>query len=462
MTIPTVRRLKTDWPSDSYSQKKRVGITTLGCKVNTFESELIAQKLNESNWAVVDNKEVADLYIINTCTVTQEADRQARQAVRCAVRRNPNAKIVVTGCYAQMSAQVCAQIPGVDLVVGNDRKLDIDTLLPIIAKQSSAPQVIVGNVDEHVSLPDRLLSGYDGQTRAFVQIQQGCNQGCTFCIIHRARGPSRSLLPTTVKQQVERLAASGYREIVICGVDLGAYGQDLDLSKVLAYDLIDLLEELCSIDQDFRIRLSSIDPAHIDARFIGLMRQQPKLCPHLHLSLQSGNSLILKRMKRRYSADQVHTTVTELRQAVPDLVLSADIMVGFPTETEAQFEDTLRMVEQLGIAYPHVFPYSARSGTPAARIPDSKQVAPAERKSRARILRQAGAEVRSKLLHSRLGSKDRILVEGGYCPIPGFQKGRARDYLEVWAPLAENQVGQWANVVYDSVHGNALIAGLAG
>lgn len=459
--MSTVSRSETGQPLNTIGEKKRVGITTLGCKVNTFESELIAQKLTQSDWAVVDDKQVADLYIINTCTVTQEADRQARQAVRRAVRRNPNAKIVVTGCYAQMAAEVCADIPGVDLVIGNDRKLDIDTLLPDAKRGDAAPRILVGSVDEHVSLPDRLLAGYEGQTRAFVQIQQGCDQGCTFCIIHRARGPSRSLLPTTVKQQVEQLTASGYREVVICGVDLGSYGQDLGRGGVRDYGLVELLEELCGIDQDFRIRLSSIDPAHIDARFIDLMQCQPKLCPHLHLSLQSGNSLILKRMKRRYSAELVYTTVTELRCMVPDLVLGADIMVGFPTETEAQFMDTLRMVEQLEIAYPHVFPYSARSGTPAARIPDRLQVAPTERKSRAGMLRQIGAEVRLKLLHSRLGSKDRILIEGG-CPLPGFQKGRAPDYLEVWAPVAEEQVGRWADVIYRSVQGDVLIAGLAG
>ena len=461
MTPSTLRRCERARPLETLSGQKRVGITTLGCKVNTFESQLIAQKLSRSDWILVDDKEPADLYIINTCTVTQEADRQARQAVRRAVRRNPDARIVVTGCYAQMSALACAEIPGVDLIVGNDRKLELDTLLPAIKRGSSTPQILVGDVDQHVSLPDQLLTGYEGQTRAFVQIQQGCNQGCTFCIIHRARGPSRSLPPTMVKQQIERLIASGYKEIVICGVDLGAYGQDLSLCGGLTYGLTDLLEELCRIDQDFRLRLSSIDPAHIDAKFIDLMQCQSKLCPHLHLSLQSGNSLILKRMKRRYTAEQVYITGTQLREKIPSLVLSADIMVGFPTETEPQFEDTLRMVELLEIAYPHVFPYSNRAGTPAARIPQSKQVSVTERKLRAKMLRQTGSKVRTTLLQSRLGSKHRILIEGGRCPLSGFQKGRAADYLEVWAPARKEQIGQWADVVYHSVHGNALIAGSA-
>lgn len=460
MNAPTLRRSVPDPSPSASSCGKRVGITTLGCKVNTFESQLIAQKLADLDWVVVDAREAADLYIINTCTVTQEADRQARQAVRRAIRRNPEARIVVTGCYAQMSAQGCADIPGVDLVVGNGRKLDIGALLPQAKQPSASPRIVVGSLDEHVGLPDRLLTGYEEQTRAFVQIQQGCNQGCTFCIIHRARGPSRSLPPTMVKQQVRHLAASGYKEVVICGVDVGSYGRDLDPYAVLGYGLADLLKELCCIDGDFRIRLSSIDPAHIDRGFIEVL-QQPGLCPHLHLSLQSGNSLILKRMKRRYSAEQAYAAVMELRQKIPSLVLSADVMVGFPTETEAQFEDTLHMIEQLEIAYPHVFPYSARPGTPAAKIPKDRQVPTAERKSRARKLRQMGAQVRAELLHSRIGSRARVLIEGGVCPLPGFQKGRAPDYLEVWAPVGEDQVGEWADVVYESVRGDALIAGLA-
>lgn len=462
MSSSTRRRAPNDRPSGSSAAERRVGITTLGCKVNAFESHLIAQKLSALDWTVVDDREIADLYIINTCTVTQEADRQARQAVRRAARRNPRAQIVVTGCYAQMSAQTCADIPGVDLVIGNDRKLDIDILLAGLSQQSGTPQIMVGDVDQHVSLPDRLLTGYSGQTRAFVQVQQGCNQACTFCIIHRARGASRSLPPTMVKQQVEGFANAGYREVVICGVDLGAYGQDLGLGAAGSYCLADLLAELCDLTGDFRIRLSSIDPAHIDARLTALIKHQPRLCPHLHLSLQSGNSLILKRMKRRYSAEQVYATVADLRHHIPELVLSADIMAGFPTETEAQFEDTLTMVKRLEIAFPHVFPYSSRPGTPAARIPQVKQVPQAERKARAKSLRQAGAQVRAKLLHARLGSTGRILVESGSCPLPGLQKGRAADYLEVWVPVSGAQIGQWADVVYRSVHGDALIAGVAG
>ena len=203
--------------------EKRVGITTLGCKVNTYESELIGEALKTDNWRVVANTDVADLYLINTCTVTREADRQARQEVRKAVKRNADALVVVTGCYAQMDADACAAIPGVDLVLGNDRKLDIHQLLPAL-QADKLPKVMVGDLDQHLSLPNQLLSSYESQTRAFVQIQQGCDQGCTFCIIHVARGRSRSLAPSLIKRQVQRLVLNGVPEIVICGVDLCSYG----------------------------------------------------------------------------------------------------------------------------------------------------------------------------------------------------------------------------------------------
>jgi len=271
-------------------EAKRVGMTTLGCKINTYESELIAQTLKTNAWSVVAPSEAADLYIINTCTVTKEADRQARQAVRKAVRLNPDALVVVTGCYAQMSPDECAQIPGVDLVVGNDRKLDVHTLLPQLEK-GELPKVLVGDLDQHVSLPENLLAGFEAHTRAFVQIQQGCNQGCTFCIIHVARGPSRSIAPTMIKRQVQRLVLNGYPEIVLCGVDLGSYGEDLDSERI---DLVALIRELLELDYEpdnpFRIRLSSIDPAHLTDELIDLLASEPRMSPHFHLSLQSARN----------------------------------------------------------------------------------------------------------------------------------------------------------------------------
>ncbi len=440
---------------------RRVGIATMGCKVNAYESELISEALKSDNWITVSAKQKADLYIVNTCTVTQEADRQARREVRKAVKNNPEALVVVTGCYAQMDSEACAKIPGVDLVVGNDKKLDIHELLPQLEK-GELPRVLVGDLDEHVSLPNELLAGYEAQTRAFIQIQQGCDQGCTFCIIHRARGPSRSLAPTLIKRQVEKLAMNGYPEIVICGVDLGSYGEDFS-DSVQQYDLVDLLSELLEIqvenNPDFRIRLSSIDPVHISDQLIELISAQPRVCKHIHLSLQSGNTLILKRMKRRYTREKLYETINKLRFKVPDLVMSADVMVGFPTEEEDHFLETQQALLDLDIAFPHIFTYSNRSGTPAEKIPNNKQIDSKVKKERAKRLRNIAAQLQDDLHNEQLGKEAWVLPEK--IETNGF-KARSEHYLTVKV-LSENVnkealLGHWLKVKYCKLEDGQLIA----
>lgn len=451
--------IKTAIPSDS---ARKVGLTTMGCKVNTYESELISETLKSDDWQVVPATDFADMYIINTCTVTQEADRQARREVRKVIKRNPEAMVVVTGCYAQMDAEACAAIPGVDLVVGNDKKLDIHQLLPKL-EAGELPKVLVGDLNEHVSLPEHILMSYEGRTRAFVQIQQGCNQGCTFCIIHVARGPSRSLTPTLIRRQVERLALNDYPEIVICGVDLGSYGEDFSKkTQNKHFDLVELIKMLLALNietnPDFRIRLSSIDPAHITDELIELIEKEPRMCPHLHLSLQSGSTLILKRMKRRYDRDHVYERIQTLRSKVPNLVLSADVMVGFPTETEENYLETEQAVLDLDIAFPHVFSYSERDGTPASRIPQQKQVAVSERKERSARLREVGQQLQETLLKSRLGITAWVLPEAVK---EGVIKARSEDYLNVKIKIPEEsniEMGRWIKVVYQSTDDKSINA----
>lgn len=438
---------------------KKVGITTLGCKVNTYESELIGETLKTKDWQLVPNTESADLYLINTCTVTREADRQARQEVRKAIKRNPEALVVVTGCYAQMDPDACADIPGVDLVLGNDRKLDVHTLLPAL-ERGELPKVMVGDLDQHVSLPDQLVTGFEAHTRAFVQIQQGCDQGCTFCIIHVARGPSRSLAPSLIKRQVQRLVLNGYPEIVICGVDLGAYGDDFATHES-SFDLVDLLEELLALEHDpvnpFRIRLSSIDPHHISDRLIDLWARESRICAHMHLSLQSGNDLILKRMKRRYGSAHVRERIAKLRDAMPGLVISADVMVGFPTETEQQYLDTEALVQDIQVAFPHTFSYSERAGTPASRIPQDKQVPVSERKDRNARLRRSALPIQAALRQSRVGQLGWVLPEKP-AKDSHFMLCRAEDYLSVLVPVNEVQRGKWAKVRYHALESDYLLA----
>jgi len=452
-------------PSEEYQSDanlKRIGLTTMGCKVNAYESELISEAFKSDQWITVPATDIADLYIINTCTVTQEADKQARREVRKVVRMNPEALVIVTGCYAQMDSQACAEIPGVDLVVGNDRKLDIHGLLPALQK-GELPKVLVGDLDEHVSLPNELLTGYEAQTRAFIQIQQGCDQGCTFCIIHRARGPSRSLAPTLIKRQVEKLALNGYPEIVICGVDLGSYGEDFSETNT-SYGLVELLKELLDLEvsnnSHFRVRLSSIDPAHISDQLIDLIQTESRICNHIHLSLQSGNSLILKRMKRRYCREDIYERINKLRSKVPDLVISADVMVGFPTEDQNQFMETKQALIDLEIAFPHIFTYSNRSGTPAERIPEAKQVSHSEKKRRAKVLRET-AEILQKSLHtSQIGKEVWVLPEK---QLDKGLKARSEHYLTVRVLTDDNDdnnafLGKWLRVKYQGLIDGQLYA----
>lgn len=442
-------------PEEIPSHLKRslpgVSVTTLGCKVNSFESALITEALNRQALSCGQEHQ-PKVHIINTCTVTREADRQARQAVRRAVRENPDAFIIVTGCYAQLKPEECAAIEGVDLVVGNDKKLELDALLPNLL-DGSLPPIVVGNLDRADTLSKSLLSGFEGKSRAFLQVQQGCDQSCTFCVIHKARGKSRSQPCQQVLQQARRLVDNGFRELVVCGVDLGSYGCDLPDGG--RGSLTMLLNKLDRLGGDFRLRLSSLDPIHLDQGIVDLMADSERLCPHVHLSVQSASTLILKRMKRRYDRDLLYKRVDYLYNRIPDVVISADLMTGFPTETESDFQKTLESVGDLGLAYPHVFSFSSRSGTPASRIPD--QVPVAERKRRARLLREAGIKVRNRLLDSRVGSSHRVLIEGGGDPPAGYQRARTAEYLPVFVPLGNKTSGSWLDVEISGVKDQTLI-----
>ena len=407
--------------------RRRVSMRTLGCKVNSFESEQILQSLVDSgNWLAAQKDEGADLYIINSCTVTREADRQTRQEIRRCVRENPNSRVVVTGCYAQMDPETCAGINGVDLVVGNAAKLKIPSLLQKL-EEGRLPRILTPEDldDELLGLPDPSLSGFSDRARAFIQIQQGCDQGCTFCIIHKARGESRSLAADAICAQVSKLHKAGFNEFVICGVDLGSYGNDAPSGEQL--QLPALLERILAVPGDFKLRLGSLDPVHMTDELLEFMAANERICRHLHISMQSGHTLILKRMKRRYNRDTLYERVLRARDLMPELVLGADIMAGFPTEDESHFLASLEAITELGIAFPHVFPYSERPGTPAARIP--RQVDPAERTRRAARLRQAGAAVLSRELGRQCGTTQPVLLESRRKDGDFF--GRLDNYLPV-------------------------------
>ncbi len=370
-------------------------IITFGCRLNSFESEVMRRQAADAG--------LDDVVVVHTCAVTAEAERQARQAIRRARRERPHARIVVTGCSAQIRPETYAGMAEVDQVVGNGDKLD-PAFWHRLADRETA-RVVVGDVMALRETAAHLVDGLDGRTRAFVQVQNGCDHRCTFCIIPFGRGPSRSVPVGEVVAQTRRLVEAGYREVVLTGVDLTSYGKDLPGEPTLAQ----LVRRLLALVPELpRLRLSSIDPAEVDAGLIDLIAGEPRLMPQLHLSVQAGDDLILKRMKRRHCRADVLRLCARLRELRPEIAFGADLIAGFPTETEAMFRNTLALVEEAGLAFLHVFPYSARAGTPAARMP---QVAQAVRKGRAAQLRQAGQQMLQDLLQRQLGRPARVLIE---------------------------------------------------
>ena len=431
--------------------RRSVVIDTLGCKVNLFESEYLYDQLQTLQWDRSKNDQ-GDLCIINTCTVTKEADRQSRQAVRRAIRRNPNAKIIVTGCYAEMQPEKCAEIPGVDLVVPGTRKLEIPRLALSEANHSNS-RVLESKVGSS-ELPQEPVVAFESRSRAFLQVQQGCDNGCTFCIIHQARGPSRSILPTTINRQVEQYVQHGFHEIVICGIDLGSYGGDLSNGTQPAFNLASLTRELATRYPETRFRWSSIDPAHITPDIVGVLEEHENVCSHIHLSLQSASPIILKRMKRRYSPEEAYQAIENLRRVRSDLVLSADIMAGFPTESDADYELTRAALYDLEIAYPHVFVYSEREGTPAARIP--KGVAVEVRTSRAKKLRLAGEEIRERVLNRYIGKQVDVLIEGFADQQASVVRSRMSNYLPVYFTDTTDMQRGFKNIVVAGLYRDGL------
>ena len=370
----------------------RPRVITFGCRLNAYESEVIAERAAEAG--------LGEAVIINSCAVTAEAERQTRQAIRRARREHPNARIIVTGCAAQIDPQRYAAMAEVDRVVGNQEKLSADAFAPDLAER-----VLVNDIMAVREVAEHLIAGFDGRTRAFVQVQNGCDHRCTFCIIPYGRGPSRSVPMGAIAAQTRALVEAGYREIVLTGVDLTAYGADLPGRPTLGRMTRRLLDAVPELP---RLRLSSIDVAEVDDALLRLIADEPRLMPHLHLSLQAGDDMVLKRMKRRHSRAQAIAFCETVRALRPEVAFGADLIAGFPTETEEMFARTLDLVDEAGLTYLHVFPFSARRGTPAARMP---QLSKAVRKERAARLRAAGETALRAFLASCVGRTVEVLIE---------------------------------------------------
>ena len=378
-------------------------VVTLGCRLNAYEGAVIERHIAEAG--------ANDAIVVNTCAVTGEAVRQARQTIRRLARENPDSRLIVTGCAAQTEPETFADMGEVDLVLGNAEKVDPLEWRRIAGANtpdfgvSAAEKLRVNDIMQVRELAPHMIDGLSERTRAFVQVQNGCDHRCTFCIIPFGRGNARSVPVGEAVQQVRRLVKSGHLEIVLTGVDLTSWGPDLPGQPRLG----DLVQAILTHVPDLpRLRLSSIDSIEADPALIDAIASEPRLMPHLHLSLQSGDDLILKRMKRRHLRDDAIHFCETIRAARPDIAFGADIITGFPTETEAMFENSLRLVEECGLTFLHVFPYSPRKGTPAAKMP---QVPQAIRKERAARLRALGEERRNAFLTSRIGKTERVLIE---------------------------------------------------
>jgi threonylcarbamoyladenosine tRNA methylthiotransferase MtaB len=371
--------------------EKNHEVITFGCRLNTYESEVIKNNLILSG--------IENVVVFNTCAVTKEAERQAKQAIRHHKKYNPEAKIIVTGCAAQANPEVFSSMIEVDKILGNEEKMQPEFY------SFSSDRILVNDIMSVKDTALHMVQHFDGKSRAFIQVQNGCNHRCTFCIIPYGRGNSRSVPVGAIVNQINTLIGEGYQEIVMTGVDVTAYGPDLPGQPTFAQMIKRVLFAIPSLK---RLRLSSIDVAEIDDELFELMAYEKRLMPHFHISLQAGDNMILKRMKRRHNRDQIIEFCHRLRSIRKDVAYGADIIAGFPTETDEMFENTRALISEAGLQYLHVFPYSARPDTPAARMPQVEKVV---RKLRAAILRQEGADAVRLFFKQHSGKIANILVE---------------------------------------------------
>lgn len=386
-------------------------VVTFGCRLNSFESEVMREHAAAAGWQ--------DVIIVNTCAVTGEAERQARQAIRKLKHENPEARIVVTGCAAQITPEAFGRMAEVDRVLGNAEKMDA-----AYYREADPARVSVGETQAMRGVSAHLVGGFEGRVRAFVEIQQGCDHRCTFCVIPLGRGPNRSTPFSVIAGRVRALIEAGYRELVLTGVDICSYGGEIPDQPGLGALVRRLLREFPDLP---RLRLTSLDPAAIDDELLDLIALEDRLMPHFHLSVQAGDDMVLRRMKRRHTRDEVLALARQLRRLRPGCALGADMIAGFPTETEAMFENGAALIGEAGFSHLHVFPYSPRPGTPAARLP---QLGRAVAKERAARLRALGKQAMAAFQDARIGGIAPVLAERedfGHdpCYLPVRLKGNA-------------------------------------
>ena len=430
--------LITEEDSNSNSTTPGVCFVTLGCKVNQTESEALGQLFRNHGYRVVLHTENADVVVVNTCTVTNTGDAKSRQTIRRMVKAHPDAIVVVMGCYAQTAPGEILDIPGVDLVIGTQDRGKIVELIEEI-KEEKTPKSIVRTIWEARSFEELPLIQEESRTRATLKIQEGCNKFCTYCIIPYARGPVRSRLPENALAEAKKLVEAGYKEIVLTGIHTGSYGEDLGEE----WDLARLVEKLAQIEGLRRLRLSSIEPMEFTPELIKIITENPVICPHLHIPLQSGSDSILQKMKRPYTVAEFKELIQHLNDLLPGVAITSDVIVGFPGETEENFQETLETVASCHFAGVHVFPYSIRKGTPAAAYPD--QVPKKVKDERVKALMKVTKDSQREYVRGFFGKKVEVLIE--QVNAEGIGIGHTPNYIQVYLPPQEGKVWESGEIV---------------
>ncbi|MBN2426240.1 MAG: tRNA (N(6)-L-threonylcarbamoyladenosine(37)-C(2))-methylthiotransferase MtaB [Calditrichaceae bacterium] len=427
--------------------KPKAALYTLGCRLNQAETAIIANSLKEKGFTIVDSAEIADLTVINTCTVTEQADSKCRQAVRQSIRKNPNTFVAVIGCYAQMSVEAILAIKGVDLIIGNEHKLNLTEYLGDMKKNGQAKIIHTPKISRD-SFTIKYTGLYEKQTRANLKIQDGCNFVCSFCIIASARGPARSRVFKDILHEAQKFADNGHKEIVITGVNLGTY--QYEDKKFI--DVLCSLEKISGIE---RIRISSIEPTTVDKDLIDFMADSKKMCRYLHIPVQSGDNDILESMRRKHTAKDFINTIDYAYKKIPGIGIGTDVMVGYPGETDQQFINTKKMVVDLPIAYFHIFSYSDRKGTTAYNL--KPKIDPQTKKARTRIMIDVGKRQKYAYYQSFLDKEVKVLFEE---KVNGFWEGFTDNYMRIQAPAAEDLHNQIRMVRLDQVNEDKILGAI--
>ena len=431
------------------SNNKTVGILTLGCKVNQYESEAIAEALIDKGFEIRPHSTLCDAYIINTCTVTAESDRKARQMIRRMISRNPEAFILVSGCYSQVSPDEVAAISGVDFICGTSNKMSVvEELCRLVECGKKNETCIISVPDLEESEFEQMSIRRFDRTRAYVKIEDGCESKCAYCAIPASRGPIRSKPFDEVIEEVRTLTDNGVREVVLTGIETGSYGKDLPEHESFA----SLLASVDKINGIGRVRTGSLDPSSIKPQFVETVSGLKSLCPHFHLSLQSGSSKILALMKRKYNAEQAMAAIERLRAAIPEVEFTTDVIVGFPEETEEDFQKTCEFVRKAGFLMIHVFPYSKRNGTVAAQM--KGQVPEQIKKERVARLTEISREIRADILDAKIAESCDVDVLFETCE-GGYAHGHTADFIEVKVKTDKKLHGLFRKVKLISHDGDA-------